>query len=27
VSGRDVFDVERNASPIEFRWFVYRKTD
>ncbi len=27
VSGRDVFDVERDASPIEFRWFVYRKTD
>lgn len=27
VSGRDVFDVEHDASPIELRWFVYRKTD
>lgn len=25
VSGRDVFDVEREASPIEMRWLVYRK--
>lgn len=26
VSGQDVFDVEREASPIEMRWLVYRKT-
>ncbi|ODR12804.1 class I SAM-dependent methyltransferase [Mycobacterium shimoidei] len=25
VSGLDVFDVERAASPIEMRWLVYRK--
>jgi SAM-dependent methyltransferase len=25
VSGRDVFDVEREACPIEMRWLVYRK--
>lgn len=25
VSGLDVFDVERTASPIEMRWLVYRK--
>ena len=25
VSGLDVFDVERQASPIEMRWLVYRK--
>ena len=26
VSGLDVFDVPREASPIELRWLVYRKT-
>lgn len=26
VSGLDVFDVEREASPIEMRWLVYRKS-
>jgi SAM-dependent methyltransferase len=26
VSGQDVFDVPREASPIELRWLVYRKT-
>jgi SAM-dependent methyltransferase len=26
VSGLDVFDVEREASPIEMRWLVYQKT-
>ena len=26
VSGQDVFDVPREASPIEMRWLVYRKT-
>jgi SAM-dependent methyltransferase len=26
VSGRDVFDVDREDSPIEMRWLVYRKT-
>jgi SAM-dependent methyltransferase len=25
VSGQDVFDVPREASPIEMRWLVYRK--
>lgn len=25
VSGLDVFDVEREASPIDMRWLVYRK--
>ncbi|MBV8181483.1 MAG: class I SAM-dependent methyltransferase [Mycobacterium sp.] len=25
VSGRDVFDVERETSPIEMRWLVYQK--
>lgn len=25
VSGRDVFDVEREACPIEMRWLVFRK--
>lgn len=25
VSGQDVFDVERDASPIEMRWLVYQK--
>jgi protein-L-isoaspartate O-methyltransferase len=25
VSGQDVFDVAREASPIEMRWLVYRK--
>ena len=25
VSGLDVFDVERDASPIEMRWLVFRK--
>ena len=25
VSGLDVFDVEREASPIEMRWLVYQK--
>ena len=27
VSGLDVFDVPRNASPIEMRWLVYRRGD
>lgn len=27
VSGLDVFDVERAASPIEMRWLVYHKPD
>lgn len=27
VSGLDVFDVAREASPIELRWLVYRKGD
>ena len=27
VSGRDVFDVDRQESPIEMRWLVYRKRD
>jgi len=27
VSGRDVFDVDREESPIEMRWLVYRKRD
>ncbi len=27
VSGQDVFDVERESSPIEMRWLVYQKTD
>jgi len=26
ASGLDVFDVEREVSPIELRWLVYRKT-
>ena len=26
VSGQDVFDVEREQSPIEMRWLVYQKT-
>jgi SAM-dependent methyltransferase len=26
VSGQDVFDVEREKSPIEMRWLVYQKT-
>jgi len=26
VSGLDVFDVEREASPIEMRWLAYQKT-
>ena len=26
VSGQDIFDVPRDASPIELRWLVYRKT-
>lgn len=26
VSGQDVFDVEREMSPIDLRWLVYRKT-
>ena len=26
VSGLDVFDVEREMSPIEMRWLVYKKT-
>ena len=26
VSGQDVFDVPREASPIELRWLGYRKT-
>lgn len=26
ISGQDVFDVDRDASPIEMRWLVYRKT-
>jgi SAM-dependent methyltransferase len=25
VSGQDVFDVDREASPVEMRWLVYRK--
>ena len=25
VSGLDVFDVEREASPVEMRWLVYQK--
>jgi SAM-dependent methyltransferase len=25
ASGQDVFDLERDASPIELRWLVYRK--
>jgi hypothetical protein len=25
VSGVDVFDVEREASPVEMRWLVYQK--
>jgi hypothetical protein len=25
VSGLDVFDVERGASPVEMRWLVYEK--
>ena len=25
VNGQDVFDIEREASPMELRWFVYRK--
>ena len=25
VSGLDVFDVERAASPVEMRWLVYQK--
>lgn len=27
VSGLDVFDVEREVSPVEMRWLVYQKTD
>jgi SAM-dependent methyltransferase len=27
ASGLDVFDVEREQSPIELRWLVYQKTD
>lgn len=27
VSGQDVFDVERDQSPVEMRWLVYQKTD
>jgi hypothetical protein len=27
VSGLDVFDVERDARPIEMRWLVYQKLD
>lgn len=27
VSGQDLFDVERERSPIELRWLVYRRTD
>lgn len=26
ASGQDVFDVDREASPIELRWLVFRKT-
>lgn len=26
VSGQDVFDVDREFSPIEMRWFVYRRS-
>lgn len=26
ASGQDVFDVAREASPIELRWFVFRRT-
>jgi hypothetical protein len=26
ASGLDVFDVEREESPIELRWLVYQKT-
>ena len=26
ISGQDVFDVDRDASPIEMRWLVFRKT-
>jgi len=26
VSGQDVFDVEREMSPVELRWLVYKKT-
>jgi hypothetical protein len=26
VSGRDVFDVDRETSPIEMRWLVYQKS-
>lgn len=26
VSGQDVFDVERAESPIEMRWFLYRRS-
>nr|WP_197694395.1 MULTISPECIES: class I SAM-dependent methyltransferase [unclassified Mycobacterium] len=27
ANGLDVFDVEREHSPIELRWLIYRKTD
>lgn len=27
ISGQDVFDVEREASPIEMRWLVYARGD
>lgn len=27
ISGLDVFDVERDASPIEMRWLVFQKTE
>jgi precorrin-6B methylase 2 len=27
VSGRDVFDFDREINPIEMRWLVYQKTD
>jgi hypothetical protein len=26
ANGHDVFDVEREESPIELRWLVYQKT-
>ncbi|MGI9126451.1 MAG: class I SAM-dependent methyltransferase, partial [Mycobacterium sp.] len=26
VSGRDIFDVDREHRPIDMRWLVYRKT-
>ena len=27
ASGLDIFDVEREQSPIELRWLVYQKTE